>query len=78
MNPTTLESRTQQQCNPTVSTSNNRFTSGQGYTYDLSGNVVTDAEGRTFTFDAENKQTLVKDNNNVNSGTNGTSHSLPV
>jgi len=56
----------------------NRFTSGQGYTYYLSGNVVTDAEGRTFTFDAEIKQTLIRDSNNANSGTNGTSHSLPV
>ena len=31
-------------------------------------NVVTEAEGRTFTFDAENKQTLVKDINNATIG----------
>jgi hypothetical protein len=77
-NTTTLGSCSQAQCNPTISATNNRFTSGQGYTYDLSGNVVTDAEGRTFTFDAEIKQTLIRDSNNANSGTNGTSHSLPV
>ena len=67
-NTTTLGSCPQVQCNPTISATNNRFTSGQGYTYDLSGNVVTDAEGRTFTFDAENKQTLVKDINNATIG----------
>ena len=44
------------QCNPTIDTANNRFTTGQGYTYDSSGNLLTDAEGRTFTYDAENKQ----------------------
>ncbi len=42
--------------NPTIDTANNRFTTGQGYTYDLSGNLLTDAEGRSFTYDAENKQ----------------------
>ena len=67
-NTTTLGSCPQVQCNPTVSATNNRFTSGQGYAYDLSGNVITDAEGRTFTFDAENKQTLVKDINNATIG----------
>jgi hypothetical protein len=39
--------------NPTVSTSNNRFSSGQGWAYDAAGNVITDAEGRSFTYDAE-------------------------
>lgn len=42
--------------NPTISTSNNRFNSGQGYTYDSSGNTTADAEGRAFVYDAENKQ----------------------
>jgi RHS repeat-associated protein len=47
------------QCNPTVDTANNRFTSGQGYSYDNSGNVISDAQGRTFVYDAENKQKTV-------------------
>ena len=42
--------------NPTIDTANNRFTTGQNYTYDLAGNLLTDAEGRSFVYDAENKQ----------------------
>ena len=45
---------------PSVDAANNRFTSGQGYTYDAAGNVITDAEGRTFTYDGENKQIEVR------------------
>jgi RHS repeat-associated protein len=45
--------------NPTISTANNRFDSGQGYSYDSSGNTAADAEGRTFVYDAENKQVEV-------------------
>jgi len=46
--------------NPTVSTTDNRFTSGQGYSYDSAGNTTRDAESRRFTYDAENKQTKVQ------------------
>ncbi|MGI8641085.1 MAG: RHS repeat domain-containing protein [Pyrinomonadaceae bacterium] len=67
-NTTTLSSCPANQCNPTVDVSNNGFTSGQGYTYDLAGNVISDAQGRVFTYDGENKQTLVKDVNNVTVG----------
>ena len=42
--------------NPTVNTANNRFAGGQSYSYDDAGNTTADAEGRTFTYDAENKQ----------------------
>lgn len=49
----------QAQCNPTIDSANNRFTSGQGYSYDSSGNVTADAQGRSFVYDAENKQTSV-------------------
>lgn len=42
--------------NPSISTANNRFSSGQGYSYDSAGNTTADAEGRTFVYDAENKQ----------------------
>jgi RHS repeat-associated protein len=58
-NTTTLGGCPANQCNPIVDVTNNRFTTGQGYTFDLAGNVVTDAQGRTFNFDAENKQTKV-------------------
>lgn len=43
--------------NPPASTSNNRL---NGTTYDVAGNVITDAEGRSFTYDAENKQIEVE------------------
>ncbi|MBX3282035.1 MAG: RHS repeat-associated core domain-containing protein [Acidobacteria bacterium] len=48
--------------NPTISTVNNRFAPGQGYSYDLSGNTTVDALGRTYTYDAENKQVEVIEN----------------
>lgn len=46
--------------NPDLNPANNRMATGQGYTYDAAGNVVTDAEGRQFTYDAENKQVEVE------------------
>ncbi len=55
-NTTTLGSCTQAVCNPTISTANNRFTTGQAYNYDQSGNVIQDAEGKRFGYDAENHQ----------------------
>lgn len=54
--------------NPNIDTSNNRFTTGQGYTYDLSGNLITDAEGRSFFYDAENKQKEAKNASNQTLG----------
>ena len=42
--------------NPTMDVANNRFMTGQGYVYDLAGNILQDAEGRSFQYDAENKQ----------------------
>ncbi len=56
-------------CNPTVNPANNRFNSGQGYTYDLSGNTISDAAGRTYIYDAENKQKQVKNSANQTIGT---------
>lgn len=61
-NTTTLGACPTAQCNPSISAANNRFNGGQGYTHDLSGNVITDAQGRTFNYDAENKQKSVSDN----------------
>ena len=50
---------------PTIDPSTNRFTTGQGYTYDFNGNLIGDADGRQFTFNGDNKQTEVRDANNV-------------
>ena len=55
-NTTTLGSCTTAVCNPTIDTSNNRFSSGQGYTYDADGNLTQDAEGKRFAYDAESHQ----------------------
>jgi RHS repeat-associated protein len=54
---------------PTVDPDTNRFATGQGYTYDSNGNVVTDADGRQFTFNGDNKQIEVRDVNNFVVGT---------
>ena len=67
-NTTTLGSCSTAQCNPQIDAANNRFTTNQGYTYDLSGNLLTDAQNRSFIYDAENKQKTVSDA----SGTIGT------
>lgn len=49
--------------NPSVNAANNRL---NGYVFDTSGNTTTDAENRTFIYDAENKQVEVRDSlNNV-------------
>lgn len=52
--------------NPSVSATTNRLT---GTTYDAAGNVITDAEGRHFTYDAENKQIEVESSSEVIIGT---------
>jgi len=46
--------------NPSVNPLNNRFSSGQGWSYDAAGNTTADPQGRTFTYDAENKQVKVE------------------
>jgi RHS repeat-associated protein len=46
--------------NPTINTSNNRYSSGQGYSYDLAGNVTANAAGQSFVYDAEQHQIEVK------------------
>ena len=68
-NTTTISNCPTSQCNPTINSSNNRFNSGQGYSYDSSGNVISDAEGRTFIYDGENKQKEVKNSSNQVIGT---------
>ncbi|MGD9628009.1 MAG: RHS repeat domain-containing protein [Pyrinomonadaceae bacterium] len=49
--------------NPSVNTANNRLSTSDDYAFDSSGNTTGDAEGRTFVYDAENKQILVSDGN---------------
>ncbi len=63
-NTTTLGSCSQAQCNPLINTSDNRFSSGQGYVYDSNGSVTQDATGNQFLYDAENHQKEVKDAGN--------------
>ena len=41
-----------------MNTANNRL---NGYTFDGAGNTTVDADGRQFTYDAENKQVKVRD-----------------
>jgi len=54
---TELCSTLRKQLNPGINNaSNNRINSGQDYTYDASGNTLTDANGQTFVYDGENKQ----------------------
>lgn len=48
---------------PQIDPATNRFTTGQGYVYDFSGNLVQDAENRGFTYDGDDKQTVVRDLN---------------
>ena len=56
---TTMGSCPAAQCNPVLSTTNNRMSSGQGYSYDSAGNTTADPLSRTFVYDGENKQTSV-------------------
>ncbi len=59
-----LIGQTQKNQTPTVNANTNRFATGQGFVYDSNGNLTSDAEGRQFAFNGENKQILVKDVNN--------------
>lgn len=46
--------------NPTPNTSDNRFSTADGYTFDSSGNTTKDAQLKKFTYDGENKQIKVE------------------
>lgn len=50
--------------NPSISTTNNRLSTNDDYAFDNAGNTTQDAQGRTFIYDAENKQIEVKDSQN--------------
>ncbi len=49
---------------PTIDATNNRFTTGQGYVYDYQGNLLQDAQGRTFKFNGDDKQREVRNTAN--------------
>ena len=51
--------------NPSANAGDNRL---NGYTFDPAGNTTVDADGRQFTYDAENKQVKVKDPQNQTIG----------
>ncbi|MGD9562997.1 MAG: RHS repeat-associated core domain-containing protein [Pyrinomonadaceae bacterium] len=48
---------------PTIDQTNNRFTTGQGYVYDFNGNLILDAQNRSFVFNGDDKQTEIRDLN---------------
>lgn len=48
---------------PQVDPAKNRFTTGQGYVYDFNGNLVTDSSNKGYTYDGNDKQTVVRDLN---------------
>lgn len=50
---------------PSIDANTNRFNANQGFLYDKNGNLTNDPtnSNRTFTFNGENKQTEVKDQN---------------
>lgn len=50
------------QSHPSISNTTNRITSA-GYDYDKNGNLILDADGRSFTFDDNNKQILITSGN---------------
>ncbi len=55
--------------NPAVDPLTNRIQTSQGYQYDLNGNLIEDALGRKFSFDADNKQREVKNSSQTIVGT---------
>ena len=71
-NPTGICNK--QAMNPTISAGNNRLVEDQDgdsvkeYEYDTAGNTKRDSAGKQFFYDAENKQTLVKNANDQTIG----------
>ena len=49
-------------CNPQIDPATNKLI---GYAFDNAGNTKTDANGRQFIYDSENKQIVVKESNNT-------------
>lgn len=55
-NPLTLDNTE----HPSINPLDNRFSDGQGYSYDKNGNLIIDAESRGYTFNGDNKQIRVE------------------
>jgi RHS repeat-associated protein len=55
--------------NPIANLGDNKFKTTDDYEYDANGNMTKDAEGKRFTYDALNKQKIVKNASNVTLGT---------
>lgn len=49
---------------PQVDSNRNQFLAADGYEYDANGNLIRDALGRQFSFDAKDNQTLVRTSGN--------------
>lgn len=60
--------------NPTIATSNNRISNGQGYTYDETGSLTEDAKGQRFSYDAESRQKTFFNSANTGSTPDATYH----
>ncbi|MFV0388160.1 MAG: RHS repeat-associated core domain-containing protein, partial [Pyrinomonadaceae bacterium] len=71
-NTTTIAGCPQNVCNPTINQANNRIDAGQGVSYDQGGNVMQDAGGQRFSYDAENHQIGFFAGNNGGSTPNAT------
>ncbi len=63
-NTTTLGTCPTAVCNPAINTANNRFSNGQGYSYDANGSLTQDANGFQFSYNADNQQTKITDAQN--------------
>ncbi|MEO8648769.1 MAG: RHS repeat-associated core domain-containing protein [Acidobacteriota bacterium] len=57
----TMCSDLKKKMNPGVDASNNQLSASDGYGFDNVGNTTEDAQGRTFVYDAENKQVEIRD-----------------
>ena len=47
--------------NPSINPNNNQLNTSEDYIFDAAGNTIEDPQGKTFIYDAENKQVEVKD-----------------
>lgn len=55
--------------NPSVNTANNKFNTGQDYTYDAGGSITEDANSQSYIYDGENKMVQALDANDDPLGT---------
>jgi RHS repeat-associated protein len=58
--------------NPLINTSDNRFSTGQGYVYDKAGSLTQDAESHRFAYDGESRQTKFFNSTNTSENPDAT------